>query len=115
MPAPSGAALSTSLAPATRSRSLPFASMIALSPMGQLTNPWTGYGQAKTAQILFSYGLTQRLNHHGLVSFACHPGSNLDTKLGSHLVMEDYGAILPITKRNTGRDFVFTVGDGGME
>lgn len=74
-------------------------------------NPWTGYGQAKTAQILFAHGLTNRLKERGVTSFACHPGSNLDTRLGSHLGMEDYGDIVPVTKRNTGNDFVFTVGD----
>lgn len=78
---------------------------------GKDYDPWTGYGQAKTAQILFAHGLTHRLKQRGVVSFACHPGSNLDTKLGTHLVMEDYGEIIPVTKRNTGNDFVFTVGD----
>ncbi|KAL9632201.1 MAG: hypothetical protein Q9164_005466 [Protoblastenia rupestris] len=48
---------------------------------------------------------------NGVVLFACHPGSNLDTKLGSHLVMDDYGDIMPVTKRNTGKDFVFVVED----
>lgn len=78
---------------------------------GKTHDPWTGYGQAKTAQILFTYGLTNRLKQRGIVSFACHPGSNLDTKLGSHLVMDDYADIMPITKRNTGKDFSFIVGD----
>ena len=72
---------------------------------------WTGYGQAKTAQILFTHGLAGRLKDRGVTSFACHPGSNLDTRLGNHLVAEDYGDIIPVTKRNTGSDFVFTVGD----
>lgn len=74
-------------------------------------DPWTGYGQAKTAQILFAYGLTHWLKQGGVTSFACHPGSNLDTKLGAHLSVEDCGDIAPVTKRNTGNDFVFTVGD----
>lgn len=74
-------------------------------------DPWTGYGQAKTAQILFAHGLTDRLKGRGVTSFACHPGSNLDTRLGGHLAVEDYGDVIPITKRNTGNEFVFTVGD----
>ncbi|KAK3933642.1 hypothetical protein QBC46DRAFT_275377 [Diplogelasinospora grovesii] len=78
---------------------------------GRAYDPWTSYGQAKTAQILFAYGLTHRLKPRGVVSFACHPGSNLDTKLGSHLIMDDYGDIMPVTRRNTGKDFIFTVGD----
>lgn len=78
---------------------------------GKTYDIWTGYGQAKTAQILFAYGLTDRLKDRGVVAFACHPGSNLDTKLGSHLVMDDYSDVLPTTKRNTGQEFSFTVGD----
>lgn len=78
---------------------------------GKTYDPWSGYGQAKTAQILFTHGLTNRLKQRGVISFACHPGSNLDTKLGSHLVMDNYADIIPVTKRNTGKDFTFVVGD----
>ncbi|EAQ84248.1 hypothetical protein CHGG_10652 [Chaetomium globosum CBS 148.51] len=78
---------------------------------GSTYDPWSGYGQAKTAQILFAYGLTQRLGGRGVVAVACHPGSNLDTKLGAHLVMEDYADVGPVTLRNTGREFAFAVGD----
>ncbi|CAL8581582.1 hypothetical protein XPA_007271 [Xanthoria parietina] len=78
---------------------------------GKTYNPWTAYGQAKTAQILFAHGITNRLKQQGVVSFACHPGSNMDTNLGTHLTMDDYGDIVPLTKRNTGQDFVFSVGD----
>ena len=78
---------------------------------GRPYDPWTGYGQAETAQILLTHGVTHRLKQRGVVSFACHPGSNLDTKLGSHLVMDDYGDIMPVTKRNAGKDFGFVVVD----
>ncbi|KAI1413141.1 NAD(P)-binding protein [Hypoxylon sp. FL1857] len=74
---------------------------------GKTYDLWTAYGQAKTANILFSFGLTKRLKEFGVTSFAAHPGSNLDTKLGSHLAMEDYNDIFETTKRNTGKDFVF--------
>lgn len=74
---------------------------------GKTYDLWTAYGQAKTANILFSLGLTGRLKTHGITSFAAHPGSNLDTQLGSHLVLDDYNSILDTTKRNTGQDFVF--------
>ena len=78
---------------------------------GKAYEPWTAYGQAKTAQILFTHGITNRVKQQGVVSFACHPGSNFDTKLGAHLTMDDYADIVPLTKRNTGQDFVFSVGD----
>ncbi|KAI1502379.1 NAD(P)-binding protein [Biscogniauxia marginata] len=60
---------------------------------GKTYDPWTGYGQAKTANILFSFGLSKRLKERGVTSFAAHPGSNLDTQLGAHLTMEDYNKI----------------------
>ncbi|KAI1135977.1 NAD(P)-binding protein [Hypoxylon sp. FL0543] len=74
---------------------------------GKTYDLWTGYGQAKTANILFSFGLTKRLKEKGVTSLAAHPGNNLDTKLGSHLTLEDYNDIFEITRRNTGKDFVF--------
>ncbi|KAI2472412.1 NAD(P)-binding protein [Annulohypoxylon bovei var. microspora] len=74
---------------------------------GKTYDLWTAYGQAKTANILFSYALTKRLKERGVNSFAAHPGSNLDTQLGSHLTMDDYDSIYETTKRNTGQDFVF--------
>ncbi|RYP40490.1 hypothetical protein DL767_001619 [Monosporascus sp. MG133] len=74
---------------------------------GKTYDPWTGYGQAKTANILFTFDLAKRLKERGIASFAAHPGSNLDTQLGSHLVMEDYNDIFEITKHNAGKDFVF--------
>ncbi|KAH5056351.1 hypothetical protein HBH96_120080 [Parastagonospora nodorum] len=50
-------------------------------------NGWVAYGQAKTANILFSIGLNERLEEKGIASFAVHPGSiwtglsrNLDTE-----------------------------------
>ncbi|KAI4098903.1 MAG: hypothetical protein LQ339_006209 [Xanthoria mediterranea] len=78
---------------------------------GRAYDPWTAYGQAKTAQILFAHGITNRLKQQGVVSFACHPGSNMDTNLGAHLTMDDYGDMVSMTKRNTGNEFFFNVGD----
>jgi NAD(P)-dependent dehydrogenase (short-subunit alcohol dehydrogenase family) len=37
-------------------------------------NGWIAYGQAKTANILFSVGLNERAKAKGLKSFAVHPG-----------------------------------------
>ncbi|KAI1490984.1 hypothetical protein F5X96DRAFT_633626 [Biscogniauxia mediterranea] len=74
---------------------------------GKTYDMWSAYGQAKTANILFSWGLTKRLKNRGVTSFAPHPGSNLETQLGSHLAIEDYNDIFDITRRNTGKDFVF--------
>jgi NAD(P)-dependent dehydrogenase (short-subunit alcohol dehydrogenase family) len=37
-------------------------------------NGWLAYGQSKTANILFSVYLSQKLRDKGIVSFAAHPG-----------------------------------------
>ncbi|RDH28963.1 hypothetical protein BDQ94DRAFT_174219 [Aspergillus welwitschiae] len=74
---------------------------------GKEYDPWTGYGQAKTANILFAYGLSQRLKHKGIAAVAVHPGYNGDTKLGSHLTWDDYAKISAVAIRNTGKEFVF--------
>lgn len=74
---------------------------------GKTYDLWSGYSQSKTANILFSFGLAQRLKERGVASFAARPGSNLDTQLGSHLGTEDYNSMFETTKRNTGKDFVF--------
>ncbi|KAI8635510.1 hypothetical protein F5Y19DRAFT_469383 [Xylariaceae sp. FL1651] len=42
-----------------------------------------------------------------VLALSPRPGSNLDTKLGTHLTMEDYNSIFEINKRNTGLEFVF--------
>jgi NAD(P)-dependent dehydrogenase (short-subunit alcohol dehydrogenase family) len=70
-------------------------------------DPWTGYGQAKTANILFAYGLSQRLGKHKVTAAAAHPGYNTDTQLGAHLEMKDYYEVSPVMKRRTGKEFVF--------
>ncbi|GLA73993.1 hypothetical protein AtubIFM55763_004929 [Aspergillus tubingensis] len=74
---------------------------------GKEYDPWTGYGQAKTANILFTYGLSQRLRHKGIAAIAVHPGYNGDTRLGSHLTWDDFTGISAIAVRNTGKEFVF--------
>ncbi|KAI0467325.1 NAD(P)-binding protein [Xylaria cf. heliscus] len=69
---------------------------------GEAYDPWTGYGQAKTANVLFAYGLGKRLKHRGLTATVVHPGYNVDTKLGAHLTWEDYGLIDGVMRRNRG-------------
>ncbi|KAL1967853.1 hypothetical protein VTN77DRAFT_2542 [Rasamsonia byssochlamydoides] len=69
-------------------------------------NGWLAYGQSKTANILFSAYLSQKLKDKGIVSYATHPGSiwtglsrNLDeegnkiiAKTGSYWKSLDEGA-----------------------
>lgn len=49
---------------------------------------WQSYGQAKTANVLFTVGLEHRLGASGIHAFAVHPGAIM-TELGRHLQAED--------------------------
>ncbi|MFK7895941.1 MAG: SDR family NAD(P)-dependent oxidoreductase [Myxococcota bacterium] len=51
-------------------------------------NKWTAYGQAKTANVLFSVALDKRYRDRGIRSFAVHPGA-IQTELGRHMGKED--------------------------
>jgi NAD(P)-dependent dehydrogenase (short-subunit alcohol dehydrogenase family) len=48
-----------------------------------------GYGQSKTANILFTLELDNRAKHFGVRSFSVHPGAIVDSDLGRHLSKED--------------------------
>lgn len=41
---------------------------------GKTYNPWSAYGQSKTAIILFTHGLARRLGGRGIYSFSVQPG-----------------------------------------
>ncbi len=53
--------------------------------------PWTAYGQSKTANALFAVELDRRSREHGVRAFSVHPGSIL-TDLARHLTPEQIGA-----------------------
>ncbi|KAI1163881.1 hypothetical protein F5B18DRAFT_617686 [Nemania serpens] len=74
---------------------------------GKTYQHWTAYGQAKTANILFAYGLNERLKSRGITAAAAHPGYNSDTELAKHLTWDDLGEIPAVTKENTGKEFVW--------
>ncbi len=52
---------------------------------------WQAYGEAKTANALFSIGLEQRYAAFGIHSFAVHPGM-IATDLGRHLTEDDFAS-----------------------
>ncbi|RDX44010.1 dehydrogenase [Lentinus brumalis] len=59
---------------------------------GKTYNKWLAYGQSKTANILFSVGLAQRLGSKGLKAFSLHPGTIM-TNLGRSATQEDFEAL----------------------
>lgn len=58
---------------------------------------WVSYGQSKTANILFSVALQERLAGRGFDVFAVHPGGIM-TNLGRHLTDEDRAAMMAMMK-----------------
>lgn len=50
-------------------------------------DPWTSYGQSKTANVLFTVGLEQRFAVLGIHAYAVHPGG-IETNLGRHMTPE---------------------------
>ncbi|KAI4595277.1 hypothetical protein KJ359_006951 [Pestalotiopsis sp. 9143b] len=69
---------------------------------GRAYEPWTAYGQSKTANILYSVELARRLAGRGIRSYAVHPGGILGTGLASHLELESLAEIPAIAERNNG-------------
>ncbi len=48
-----------------------------------------GYGQSKTANILFSFELNKRAQEYNVQSFSLHPGAIVETDLKRYLTKED--------------------------
>jgi NAD(P)-dependent dehydrogenase (short-subunit alcohol dehydrogenase family) len=55
-------------------------------------NPWTAYGQSKTANILFAVELDKRGRDAGVRAFSLHPGSIPGTGLERHVPRQDLEA-----------------------
>lgn len=65
-------------------------------------DPWSSYGQSKTANVLFSVGLEQRYAVLGIHAYAVHPGG-IETNLGRHMTQDMRDALMArITSRDTG-------------
>ncbi|KAH8774923.1 hypothetical protein F5882DRAFT_409496 [Hyaloscypha sp. PMI_1271] len=58
---------------------------------GKEYNPWLGYGQSKTANILFASALAEKLKGKGVLAFSVDPGLVVDTKLQTHVTPEMFG------------------------
>jgi NAD(P)-dependent dehydrogenase (short-subunit alcohol dehydrogenase family) len=67
---------------------------------GDSYDKWTAYGQAKTANVLFSVALDNRFKDRGIRAFAVHPGA-IRTELGRHLDQEDIKNLLARRQQTT--------------
>lgn len=73
---------------------------------------WLSYGQAKTANVLFSVGLEKRLAEKGVHSYAVHPGG-IRTNLGRHLTEEDIATLMKRMEENAGKSVAFKTVEAG--
>jgi NAD(P)-dependent dehydrogenase (short-subunit alcohol dehydrogenase family) len=51
-------------------------------------DPWTSYGQSKTANVLFTVGAAERWADDGITANALMPGNIADTSLARHMDMQ---------------------------
>lgn len=73
---------------------------------------WLAYGQAKTANIMFSVGLEKRLAGKGVHALAVHPGG-IRTNLGRHLTEEDMAMLMKRMEESSGESFAFKTVEQG--
>ncbi|MDO8211608.1 SDR family NAD(P)-dependent oxidoreductase [Conexibacter sp. CPCC 206217] len=73
-------------------------------------DPWLGYGQSKTANILFALALDQRGEADGIRGFSLHPGSIVGTNLSRWSTPEQLKALgvidddgVPVIDPDSGR------------
>ncbi|WP_369254347.1 SDR family NAD(P)-dependent oxidoreductase [Streptomyces sp. R35] len=57
-------------------------------------DPWTSYGQSKTANALFAVGAAERWADDGITANALMPGNIADTSLARHMDMEQVTAFI---------------------
>lgn len=64
-------------------------------------DPWSSYGQSKTANILFTVGLEARYASRGIHAYAVHPGG-IETNLGRHMTEDMRTALMARITKNDG-------------
>lgn len=68
---------------------------------GKVYNPWLGYAQSKTANVLFSAGLAQKLKSKGIQSYALQPGLVMESNLSNHVTPDMFASALEIANANS--------------
>ena len=74
---------------------------------GKTYDRWAGYGQSKTANILFTVGLEKRFRSAGvgIGTFAVHPGVITTTSLSNHLDPKEFGNLDAAAMKWSGQHF----------
>ena len=66
---------------------------------GKVYNKWRSYGQSKTANVLYTVELAEKLGPKGIKVFTLHPGS-ISTNLGRSLASDDFASLSEYSNRH---------------
>ncbi|CAJ2504830.1 Uu.00g122240.m01.CDS01 [Anthostomella pinea] len=85
---------------------------------GKTYNKWQAYGQSKTANMLFTLALAEKLGGRGLLTYSLHPGV-IGTNLGAHIDWEEGGPSMQAVDRGLGNregwaEFKWKTSDEGV-
>ena len=69
---------------------------------GKEYDPWLGYGQSKTANVLFAGSLADRLEDSGGQAFSAHPGLVLESNLQANVAPELFAEGMEAAKKANG-------------
>ncbi|KAH9204291.1 hypothetical protein DL95DRAFT_529323 [Leptodontidium sp. 2 PMI_412] len=69
---------------------------------GKAYSPWLAYGQSKTANVLFSKALAQKLKNRGIQSYPLQPGLVMESNLSNHVTPEMFASALEIGNKDRG-------------
>ncbi|KAL1889660.1 hypothetical protein Sste5346_008779 [Sporothrix stenoceras] len=72
---------------------------------GSTYERWAAYGQSKSANMLFSRSLAQKLGDRGVVSVSLHPGVIITTNLSRHVAMEDFAELGVLDRKMGNRKY----------
>jgi NAD(P)-dependent dehydrogenase (short-subunit alcohol dehydrogenase family) len=61
-------------------------------------DPWTAYGQSKTANVLLAVEANRRWGDDGITANAVHPGGILDTNLSRHMDPEYLAQLVAVAR-----------------
>ncbi|KAH8648472.1 dehydrogenase [Xylariales sp. PMI_506] len=73
---------------------------------GNVYDRWASYAQSKSANMLFSVGLAQKLGNRGVISMSLHPGVIVTTQLSRSIAMEDFAELDVLDKKLGNRSYL---------
>lgn len=76
---------------------------------GKEYDPWSAYGQSKTANVLFAVELARRLGGRGLQAFAVNPGLVMTTGIGLHLDLSKFAGDMAAAAAKNNPDLPWTL------